>query len=433
MPKISVLLTSFNHAQYLQEAIDSVLTQTFTDFELIIMDDASTDESWYLIQSYTDPRITKIRNLDSGNITSKVIDVISNVAQGEYIAIHHSDDVWEIDKLEKQVTVLIDNPNTCAVFTHASTITEDGTPLIDESHFYFNIFDQPNRNRYEWLRYFFSYGNALCHPSALIRKKCFEDSGYYATWMWQLDDFDLWVRFAAKFEIYVIPEKLIRFRVKTYDASPQVSGNYRETRIRSAYEIFHVLDNYRQVSTFEELYCIFPEAKKYHREQGGDVLFVLGLTMLELTTQPFVQLFALQLLHEAITDPVRAQIIQKFYSFDSLDFVKLTGQYDVFLQEKTHKLDSDMQILNAELKTLQIECNRLKASIVDYNNLLSIMNSEISEKNSLQAGMTLQLTEREAKIANLVTYIETIHRSHSWRMTSPLRFIRGQLNRFLKS
>ncbi|MDD1605895.1 MAG: glycosyltransferase, partial [Methylococcaceae bacterium] len=62
MPKISVILTSFNHEKYIQEAIDSVLNQTFTDFELIIWDDASTDNSWDLINQYSDPRIKAFRN-----------------------------------------------------------------------------------------------------------------------------------------------------------------------------------------------------------------------------------------------------------------------------------------------------------------------------------------------------------------------------------
>lgn len=65
MPKVTVILTSYNHAKYIKEAIDSILNQTFKDFELIIWDDASTDESWEIIQSYKDERIKTFRNEES--------------------------------------------------------------------------------------------------------------------------------------------------------------------------------------------------------------------------------------------------------------------------------------------------------------------------------------------------------------------------------
>src|SRR5688572_8156468 len=68
MPKVSVLLTSFNHSRFIREAIDSVLHQTFADFELLILDDASTDDSWWIINSYRDPRIKAIRTSKKGEI-----------------------------------------------------------------------------------------------------------------------------------------------------------------------------------------------------------------------------------------------------------------------------------------------------------------------------------------------------------------------------
>lgn len=329
MPKVSVLLTSFNHEKFIGEAIDSVLRQTFTDFELLILDDASTDGSWSIIRSYTDPRIKAIRKSANGEMTASMIDVISNVAAGEYIAIHHSDDAWEPDKLEKQVAVLNGAPRICSVFTNARAITEDGTPFADESHFYFSVFDQPNRSRHEWLRHFFISGNALCHPSALIRKKSFLECGYYRHWLWQLGDFDMWVRFAMKHEIHVIPEKLTRFRVRS-NPETQISGNSRETRVRSAYEMLPVLDTYRGISSFDELCRIFPEAEKYRRVEGEDLHFVLGLVMLDLATTPVSQLFALELLREAVSDPARAENIHSVYGFDDAAMARLTGKYDVF-------------------------------------------------------------------------------------------------------
>ena len=90
-PKVSVILTSYNHAKYIRESIESVLKQTYRDFELIIWDDASTDDSWNIISEYTDERIRTFRN-ETNQFMSYFREAVSNVARGEYVAIHHSDD-----------------------------------------------------------------------------------------------------------------------------------------------------------------------------------------------------------------------------------------------------------------------------------------------------------------------------------------------------
>ena len=136
MPKISVILTSFNHEKFIREAIDSVLNQTFTDFELIIWDDASTDNSWAIINTYSDPRIKVFRNDETKRGVHGINISISEIASGEYIAIHHSDDIWEVDKLKKQVEFLEDHAGIGAVFTHVLAIDERGIPLDDVNHSY---------------------------------------------------------------------------------------------------------------------------------------------------------------------------------------------------------------------------------------------------------------------------------------------------------
>jgi len=125
MSKVSVILTSLNHDKYLRESIDCVLGQTFRDFELIIWDDASSDDSWHLIRRYKDERITAFRNDHRKGTTPNLNRAISEVARGQYIAIHHSDDAWEPNKLEKQVDCLDKHDDIGAVFTNATIIGED--------------------------------------------------------------------------------------------------------------------------------------------------------------------------------------------------------------------------------------------------------------------------------------------------------------------
>ncbi len=370
MPKVSVILTSFNHGKHVQEAIDSVLNQTFADFELIIWDDASSDNSWDLISKYSDSRIKAFRNEEQKRGVWGINKAISEIASGEYVAIHHSDDVWEAEKLEKQVAILDGNPEFGAVFTKAGAIAEDGSPLADEKHFYFNIFDQPNRSRHEWLRYFFNHGNALCHPSVLMRKSCYGDCGLYRFGFAQLADFDMWIRLCMKHEIHVLPERLIRFRVRDNEAN--TSGNRPENRIRSLYESYKLLQNYRKLASFEDIVKVFPTADKYRQSEEADMDFVLAMAALDETPSTCKQLLAQDLLFEAISDPKRSARIKRLYGFDYKSFIALTGKHDVFSRE--------------EVSTL-------------WRNL----------------------GERDQQVFNLNQYIANIHASTSWRITRPLR------------
>ena len=341
IPKISIILTSFNHAKYIREAIDSALNQSFTDFELIILDDYSSDYSWDLISRYSDPRIKAFRNVVNKGPVEGINKAISKVASGEYIAIHHSDDVWELDKLEKQVAFLDDHPENGAVFTNALAITEDSFPLSDEKHVYCTIFNQPNRTRHEWLQFFFSHGNALCHPSVLIRKSCYENCGLYRYDMAQLPDFDMWVRLCLKYEIHILPEKLVRYRVRDNEAN--ASGMRPETRIRATYEYYKILQNYRKITSFNDLQKVFPSTEKYYRKEEGDIEFILGMIALEEKPFNFTQLFGLDLLSKAISDSDRAENIKRLYDFDVNSYIEMTGKNDVFSEEQIVARDAKIR------------------------------------------------------------------------------------------
>ena len=156
IPTVSVILTSYNHAKYLRESIDSVLAQTYTDFELVIVDDCSTDESWAIIESYQDERVVKVRHSDCG-----------------------------------------------ACFTWVQVVDEAGRPFLDSTEFYGDILTSP----IEWLSFFFYKGNALCHPSVLIRRQCFEECGYYRYGLVQLPDFDMWIRRNVELDPGAAPAK----------------------------------------------------------------------------------------------------------------------------------------------------------------------------------------------------------------------------------
>lgn len=367
MPKVSVILTSYNHAKYLRESIESVLNQTFSDFELIIGDDASTDESWSIIQSYDDSRIYAYRHeINRGGIINEL--VLSGKASSDFIAIHSSDDVWEPQKLEKQVAFLDDHPDIGAVFTNLLMVNENGDSLFDEAIPYETVFDQPNKNRYEWLNYFFSVGNALCHPSVLIRRSCYIDCGVYRYGLVQLGDFDMWVRLCLKYEIYILPEKLMKLRVRSNEMN--ASANRPDTRVRRQFEFLKILENFRDIKKPEELMEVFPLAEKYVTLDGFDEKYILGMMAIETDTfyGHVTHIFGLTLLFEALNDPDRSIKIAKLYGFTQKEFAELSAGYDIFSIESTAMFTSQIQALISQIQVIDEEKNGFIKTLLEIQN-----------------------------------------------------------------
>jgi hypothetical protein len=280
---------------------------------------------------------------------------ISDVARGEYIAIHHSDDVWELDKLEKQVSFLDIHPEIGAVFSQVLFIGENSEVFGDMSHFYYKIFDQPNRTRFEWLNHFFYHGNALCHPSVLIRKVCYEDCGLYRYSLSQANDLDMWVRLCLKYDIHVLPEKLVRFRIRSNEMN--ASGNRPDARVRGVFDRLQILNNYRGIKNADEFIKVFPNRKEYFRADGFDAGFALGMAALEPSTPIYAKLFGLQVLFELLNDPERAKNIKDLYQFSYKDFFLLAAEHDVFATELIPNLSARLAEKERENQALLSQIN----------------------------------------------------------------------------
>ena len=327
--KISVILTSYNHERFLRQSIDSVLNQTYQDFEFIIVDDFSKDSSWDIICEYKEknPKLITIRheyNWGGGSIE----DVVKNHASGDYIAIHHSDDVWEKDKLQKQVDAMQSVPNCAAVFTNASAIDDDGRPYGDETGFYFELFSVKNRSRYEWLNHFFYKGNCLCHPSVLIKKNVYMEDGFFRKGLKQIPDFVKWIQVCKKHEIYVIPDALVKFRI--HEEGKNTSGLRADTQIRSTIELFLMLDEFVTITNKDDFLKIFPEARKYCTDDFFSVEYALGRICCEKGMPAYTRLYGDRLLYKALNDPVIAYNLEKNFCYTKKEYSKDTGRHDIF-------------------------------------------------------------------------------------------------------
>lgn len=330
MPAVTVILTSYNHSKFLRESIESVLNQTFSDFELVIIDDCSSDNSWEIIESYQDPRIIAIRNDRTRRGIYGINKAITEIAKGHYIAIHHSDDLWEPDKLEKQVAFLDEHLEYGAVFSWVKMIDEEGNEISQGSNGFFepDHFNRPNRSRYEWLNHFFYYGNVLCHPTVLIRTECFEKIGLYRYGYAQTGDYLMWINLCLNYEIHILEECLIRYRVLKNELN--ASANRPEVHIRARNEIFAFLELYLQIKSAADFSAIFPEHRELITPDGFVPEFAIAMVSLDKTNSKMHHLFGLKTLYEIFQSVEMRQKIEKLYHFTYMDLITLSGKYDLF-------------------------------------------------------------------------------------------------------
>ena len=254
--KVSVVIASYNHEKYVARAIESVLAQTFQDFEIVLTDDASTDSTFTIAKAFGDPRISCSRSPRNCG-TSSTYNACLERARGEYLAVLNSDDMWAPEKLAQQVALLDARPEVAAVFTAAELIDENdrlrqGLPGGSIG------FAAPNRPRHSWLRQFFDVGNSLCHPSVMIRRATHAEVGNYDPRLIQIHDLDLWIRVCLADEIHVIDAPLTRFRVRDNEANANNTRPGTVARIDWEYE--HVMQRFLSLSAHAEFVKVFPEA-----------------------------------------------------------------------------------------------------------------------------------------------------------------------------
>ena len=348
-PKVSVILTSYNHAAYVAAAIESVLNQTFADFELLIVDDGSRDNSRDVIKNFDDPRIKNFLYAENRGAGVAVAEAMK-FARGKYIAVHHSDDLWTPDKLEKQVAFLDANEKFAACFTWVEFVDERGNFYEpDDDDFYKKVFEQPNRSRTEWLNYFFYNTNCLCHPSAMLRREVYAKYNLLETnGFWQLPDYLMWIRLCFREEIFILPERLTKFRLRRL-RQENFSATTFDKIVRGELEHFFLAQEVVEHFTDDEFFLrVFPEAKKFLVDGKINRRFALAKLYLEregVASSAF-RLAGLELLKNLLSNPADAEQIKKLYGYDEKTFLRDGGSFDVFnLAEKNSMLHAKIFVM----------------------------------------------------------------------------------------
>jgi len=203
-PRASVVMPVYNSEKYLKSAMDSILEQSFKNFDFIIIDDASTDNSLEIIKSYTDPRIKLVINNKNQGISYSLNRGI-NLSSGEYIIRMDSDDISLPKRFEKQIAFMDSHPKFGVCGTWVKTIgAEEGVVWRPST--------KPDIVHCTTL-----FSAVLCHPSTIIRRTFLEQySLRYCLEVSGFEDWDMWRRAAIHFPIVNIPQVLLYYRTRKY-------------------------------------------------------------------------------------------------------------------------------------------------------------------------------------------------------------------------
>jgi glycosyltransferase involved in cell wall biosynthesis len=213
MPKVSVIIPTCNRAQFLRSAIESVRKQTFQDFEIIVVDDASNDETPEVVRSFADGRVRYLRRESKRGQGATRNDGIRE-ARGEYIALLDDDDEWLPTKLQKQVALLGALPNEVGlIYTGFFRIDASSKRVLSEvtPTERGKVFHALGRGN--WI--------GTC-STVLLRRSCFDKAGLFDEDLASGADYDMWLRIAKEFEVDFINEQLVFYNVH----NNRISTNY---------------------------------------------------------------------------------------------------------------------------------------------------------------------------------------------------------------
>lgn len=275
-PSISIIVPTYNRAEFIVEAVESVFAQTVTDWELIIVDDGSTDNTVELLEPFlADQRVTYQKQENQGQAVAR--QQALKIATGDYIAFLDSDNRWLPQRLELGLTALSNHSN--AAVSYGDIITIDDNGIETSRH---------NMRRYsgaiapQLLR-----DNFVSMNTSLVRKSAIDKIGGMRAEVRRGDDYDLWLRLSAENEFIYIPEFMADYRVM----DDQISSN-KDGRFVSNREI---------VSNFHKHY---PHAVSALQRRRAWSSFFVRKASYEASTKRHVQ---------ALSDLVRAVIQHPFW------------------------------------------------------------------------------------------------------------------------
>lgn len=246
MSKVSVIMPAYNAGKFIDEAIKSIIKQSYSNWNLTIVNDASTDNTKEIICKYVMEYPEKIRliNKNKNEGTAKGLNTLIDAVDGEYICWLSADDVYTTDMLRESVEFLDNNKNFDLVFSDYETIDENSN-LLRNAPYNKCIEELKNGNLYQPYNYLLTTGCCIHGCTMMLRKYCFDGAGKFNNYYKYAHDYDVWLRMASKYKIGYIDS--IHVSGREYRGQISMQGN-------NEIDAIHVLFDFIEGDKFEDLY-----------------------------------------------------------------------------------------------------------------------------------------------------------------------------------
>ena len=400
---VSIVMVNYNQEKFLKKAIDSVLIQTYKNWELIIVDDGSTDRSVDIIKEYEDDRIKPIFLQENSHICIATNTGFAAV-NGKYIARLDSDDIWEKEKLEKQMDFLQQNPDAKVCFTQIELIDENGENINDREPELLSLYNSRQKSREEWIKFFFFVGNSLL-PTLVFEKKLLDIVGGFKLNYCQTHDFEFLIRLIKHTDFYFVEEELVKYRrtsaqnsASTVKKNTRFFNEYMDIR----YHFFENMSDELFISAFKEFF--HNKDASTHEEIVCEQAFLLEKCIGYSDDNPILGLFKLG---ELMNDEKYGRVLREKYNYTPKKYYEETCKKILWVK-KDNEWKQELEKQKEDLKNKEEHIQKL----------LEI--KELQQNHIIKVEQELEVFRQK---------LHAMEESRSWKMTQPIRKIKEKVKK----
>ena len=400
---VSIVMVNYNQEKFLKKAIDSVLIQTYKNWELIIVDDGSTDRSVDIIKEYEDDRIKPIFLQENSHICIATNTGFAAV-NGKYIARLDSDDIWEKEKLEKQMDFLQQNPDAKVCFTQIELIDENGENINDREPELLSLYNSRQKSREEWIKFFFFVGNSLL-PTLVFEKKLLDIVGGFKLNYCQTHDFEFLIRLIKHTDFYFVEEELVKYRrtsaqnsASTVKKNTRFFNEYMDIR----YHFFENMSDELFISAFKEFF--HNKDASTHEEIVCEQAFLLEKCIGYSDDNPILGLFKLG---ELMNDEKYGRVLREKYNYTPKKYYEETCKKILWVK-KDNEWKQELEKQKEDLKNIEEHIQKL----------LEI--KELQQNHIIKVEQELEVFRQK---------LHAMEESRSWKMTQPIRKIKEKVKK----
>lgn len=339
-------MANYNNGQFLREGIESVLSQTYGNIELILSDDGSDDDSREIMKSYGDERIQLV--LEEQNTAFRVVEKTYRLAQGKYILCISSDDMLCRDAIKTYVAWMESHQDYAACFSIPEII---GTSVKND------WFQRENGSRFYWMLQFFKRGNGLCCPGVFFRRDIWNELGGFRFQFRQTQDYELWLRLVQKYNLFVYQEKsLVKYRIHDGNISRVTMETFARQTIEKAYIYLEVIEAMDR-KFFEETFSgelVYPVDAEEYSLTCEKMMALVRSDEIPMITKCFYYF-------KHCMEEEFVQHIEKDYHFIRKELYELTGKYNFQtdylygqeIQAKGEVIERQQKVINELMEKVQ--------------------------------------------------------------------------------